>query len=145
MWTSIHMSSHIRWFPNLANVVTCMYLPLEAVLLCFCVLYCILCRGQWYRVFTSSPGSPEASKSSSGVAGTAKRCQAITMEASDNNWESRARWKDSLSSVSCCWQSFSSTVLSLFQSVTLLASSLDASPCMPVAVMYCCTFQGTIL
>ena len=69
----------------------------------------------------------------------------ITVETSEKNWESRARWKDGLSSVSCCWQSFSSTIFSLFQSVTLLACSLDARPCMPVVVMYYCTFQDTIL
>ena len=30
-----------------------------------------------------------------------------------------------------------------FQSVTLLACSLDASPCMPAVVLHYCTFQGT--
>ena len=33
----------------------------------------------------------------------------------------------------------------LLQSVTLLACSLDASPCMPAVVLYYCTFQGTVL
>ncbi|XP_073665617.1 receptor activity-modifying protein 3 isoform X1 [Tursiops truncatus] len=48
-------------------------------------------------------------------------------------------------SVSYCWRSFSSTIshlLSLLQSVTLLACSLDASPWMPAVVPHCCTFQG---
>ena len=43
----------------------------------------------------------------------------------------RREWNCSLPSISCCWQSFSSTiapVLSLVQSITLLACSLDASP-----------------
>ena len=46
------------------------------------------------------------------------------------------------------WQSFSSTVFhpnSFLLSVTLLASSLDASPCMPGVVLNYCTFQGTVL
>ena len=36
-------------------------------------------------------------------------------------------------------------LLALLQSVTLLACSLDASPWMPAVVLYCCTFQGTVL
>ena len=50
--------------------------------------------------------------------------------------------------VSYCWGSFSSTIShlpSLFWSVTLLACSLDASACMPVVVLYYCTFQGAVL
>ena len=38
-----------------------------------------------------------------------------------------------------------SHLLSLLQSVTLLACSLDASPCMPAVVLYYCIFQGTVL
>ena len=38
-----------------------------------------------------------------------------------------------------------SHLLSLLQSITLLACSLDASPCMPAVVLYYCTFQGTVL
>ena len=30
-------------------------------------------------------------------------------------------------------------------SVTLLACSLDASPCVPVVVLYYCTFHGTVV
>ena len=48
-------------------------------------------------------------------------------------------------SVSHCRRSFSSTVshlVSLLQSVTLLAYSLDASPCMPAVVLNYCTCQG---
>ena len=65
-------------------------------------------------------------------------------------WNSYANeWKDHPSHwgtthSSLFWWSFISTIsdlLSLLQSVTLLASSLDASPCMPTAVLYCCTFQ----
>ena len=55
-------------------------------------------------------------------------------------------WNCGLPSVSYCWWSFSSTsshLLSL-QSVTLLACSLNASPCEPAAVPYYCTFQGTM-
>ena len=33
----------------------------------------------------------------------------------------------------------------LLQSVTLLACSLDASPCMPAFLLYCCTIHGTVL
>ena len=58
----------------------------------------------------------------------------------------RCGWNCSLPSVSYCWWSFSSTsshLLSL-QSVTLLACSLNASPCVPAAVPYYCTFQGTM-
>ena len=43
---------------------------------------------------------------------------------------------------------FSSTIshlLPVLQSVTLPACSLDASPCMPTVVLYCCTLQGTAL
>ena len=43
--------------------------------------------------------------------------------------------------------SFSSTIshfLSVLQSVTFLACSLKASRCMPAAVLYYCTFQGTV-
>ena len=52
-------------------------------------------------------------------------------------------WNYSLPS----WQSFSSTIshfLSLLQSVTLLACSLSASPCVPATVLYYYTFQGAI-
>ena len=47
-------------------------------------------------------------------------------------------WNCSLPSVSWCWRSFSSTIshlLSLLTSVTLLACSLDISPCMPAVVL----------
>ena len=43
--------------------------------------------------------------------------------------------------------SFSSTIshfLSLLKSVTLLACSLDVNSCMPVIVLYYCTFQGSV-
>ena len=58
----------------------------------------------------------------------------------------RHEWNCSLPSLSYCWWSFSSAIshlLSLLQSVTLLASSLHASPCMTVVLHYC-TFQGPI-
>ena len=48
-------------------------------------------------------------------------------------------WNCSLPSVSWCWRSFSSTIshlLSVLQAVTSLACSLDASPCMPVVVLF---------
>ena len=35
--------------------------------------------------------------------------------------------------------------MSSVSSVTLLACSLDASPCMPAVVLFYCTFQGTVL
>ena len=44
--------------------------------------------------------------------------------------------------------SFRSTkfhLLSLLQSVTLLAWLLDARPCVPAVILYYCTFQGTVL
>ena len=49
--------------------------------------------------------------------------------------------------VSCCWWSFSSIshLLSILRSETLLTYSLNASPCIPAAVLNYCTFQGTIL
>ena len=53
----------------------------------------------------------------------------------------RREWNCSLPSISYCWWSFSSTIshlLSLLQSVTLLACSLDASPYMPAVVLYYC-------
>ena len=40
------------------------------------------------------------------------------------------------------FSSIISHLLSLLQSVTLLARSLDASSCMPAVVLYYCTFQG---
>ena len=52
----------------------------------------------------------------------------------------RHEWNCSLPSVSYCRWPFSSTIshlLSLLQSVTLLACSLDTSPCMPAVVLYC--------
>ena len=45
--------------------------------------------------------------------------------------------------LSCCWQSFSSTIshlLSILQSVTLLSCSIDTSPYMPVVILYYYTF-----
>ena len=36
-------------------------------------------------------------------------------------------------------------LLSHLQSITLLASSLEASPCMLAAILYYCIFQGTVL
>ena len=56
-------------------------------------------------------------------------------------------WYCSLPSISYCWQSFSSAIshfLSLLQSTILLACSLDASPFVPAAILYYCTFQGTV-
>ena len=50
-----------------------------------------------------------------------------------------------IAACNCSWQSFSSTIshfLSLLQSVSLLACSLNTSPCMPAVVLYYCTFQG---
>ena len=50
----------------------------------------------------------------------------------------------SLPSVSYCWRPFSSSIshiLSLLQSVTLLACSLLASPCMSAVVLYYWTYQ----
>ena len=50
--------------------------------------------------------------------------------------------------IAYCWRPFSSTIshpFSLLQLVTLLACSLNATPCMPAVVLYYCTFQGTIL
>ena len=41
--------------------------------------------------------------------------------------------------------SIPSHLLSLLQSVTLFACSLNVSPCMPAVVLYYCTFQGTVL
>ena len=37
-----------------------------------------------------------------------------------------------------------SPTLFLFRSVTLLACSLDATPCIPAVVLYYCIFQGTV-
>ena len=57
-------------------------------------------------------------------------------------------FKDASVLAASCWRSFSSTisyVLSLLQSVTLLACSLDASPCMLAIILQYCTFQGTLL
>ena len=56
----------------------------------------------------------------------------------------RHEWNCSLPSLSYCWWSFSSAIshlLSLLQWVTLLACSLDASPCVPAIVPYYCTFK----
>ena len=56
-------------------------------------------------------------------------------------------WNCSFPSISYSQWSFSSTIsnlLSLLQSVTLLACALDARPCIPAVVLYYCTFQGTI-
>ena len=57
-------------------------------------------------------------------------------------------WNCSLPSISYCWQFFSSTIshpLSLLWLITLLACSLDASPCMPALLLYYWTLQGTIV
>ena len=48
-------------------------------------------------------------------------------------------WNCSLCSISYCWPFFSSTIshlLSLLQSVTLLAHPLTTSPCMPAVLLY---------
>ena len=67
---------------------------------------------------------------------------------SQNLWHQHPfEWNCSFSSVSYFWWSFSSTIshlLSVLQSVTLLACSLSTSPCMPAVVLYYCTFQGTV-
>ena len=47
-----------------------------------------------------------------------------------------------------CWWLFNSKIfhlLSLLQPLTLLACSLDASPCMPAIVLYYWTFPGTVV
>ena len=51
----------------------------------------------------------------------------------------RSKWNCSLPSVSYCWWSFSSAISHLFslpQLVSLLACSLNISPCMPAIVMF---------
>ena len=56
----------------------------------------------------------------------------------------RREWNCSLSSISYCWQLFSSTIsylLSLFQPGTLLACSLNATPCRPVVVLQYYSFS----
>ena len=55
-------------------------------------------------------------------------------------------WNCGLPSASSCWRSFNSTIsvsrlLSLLQSVTLPACSLDASSCMPAVVLHYWTFK----
>ena len=60
----------------------------------------------------------------------------------------RREWYCSLPFISYCWRSFSFTVshlLSLLHSVTHLACSLDAIPCVPAVVLDYSTLQGTIL
>ena len=57
-------------------------------------------------------------------------------------------WNCNSPSASCCWRSFSSPtslLLSHPHSVTVLACSLAASPCMPSVVRYYCNSQGTLL
>ena len=57
-------------------------------------------------------------------------------------------WNCDSPSISCCWRPFNSTtslLLSHLHSITLLGSSLDASPSMPSVVWYYCTSQGTVL
>ena len=52
-----------------------------------------------------------------------------------------------LSFVFYCWWSFSSItyhLLSFLKSVTLLACSLDVMAFLPAAVLYYCSFQGTV-
>ena len=59
----------------------------------------------------------------------------------------RHEWNCSLPSLSYCWWSFSSAIshlLSLLQSVTLLACSLGASPCVPAVVLHYCTSQDSV-
>ena len=61
---------------------------------------------------------------------------------------SRHEWDCSFPSISFCWSSFRSTIshlVSLLQSVTLLACSLEASSWMLAVVLYYCTFQGSVL
>ena len=55
----------------------------------------------------------------------------------------RCEWNCRLPSISYYWWPFGSTIshlLSLPQSVTLLACSFDANPCIPAVVLYYCTF-----
>ena len=69
-------------------------------------------------------------------------------DATEHSIRVRHEWNCSLPSIPYCWCSFSATIsplLSLLQSVTLLASSLDASPYMPTVVLYYCTFWGIVL
>ena len=59
----------------------------------------------------------------------------------------RYKWNCNLPFASYCWQSFSSTVSqlpSLLQSVTLFACWLNASPYMPVVILYYCPFQDPV-
>ena len=56
----------------------------------------------------------------------------------------RHKWNCNLPSVSCCGGSFNSTIyhlLSLLQSVTLLACSLDTSFCIPAVVLITVLFK----
>ena len=59
----------------------------------------------------------------------------------------RCECNRSLPSISHCGYFFSSTISQLtclLPSVTLLASSLDASPCVPAVVLPYCIFQGIV-
>ena len=62
--------------------------------------------------------------------------------------EVRGEWNCSLPSTSNYWWSLSPTIfhlLSLLQLVAPFSCSLDASPCMPAAVLCNHTFQNTVL
>ena len=69
------------------------------------------------------------------------------MQQGTRTWDTNIRSEQNRCSPSIYnFRSFSSTVshfLSLLQSVTLLACSLNISPWMPAVILYCCTFQGT--
>ena len=65
-------------------------------------------------------------------------CRQILYQLSYQGSHVRCEWNCSLPSVSCCWRSFSSSISHLsrlLSSVTFLASSLDANPCMPAVVL----------
>ena len=112
MWMCIHMSNHISSCVLCTSSRACVLYEW----LCFCVLYCtLLCKEQWCSIFISSTGCLEAKhKSSSDVAGTAKKHQAMLMETKVKIIE-RVEWDKKMVDVTHSFNLNSSTIGTVLQ------------------------------
>ena len=133
----------------------CVHLQVVVLL---CTLLTVLYRVQWYRISISSPKCPETSLKAAvrwlaqyyldSLGCFFKRVDRIETIKEPEPVPSTS----GVSEIAACPlrpitdnpSALLSPTSSHLQSVTLPACSLDASPCMPVAVLYYHTFQSTI-
>ena len=126
--TRVCMSSHVSYFTSGIHCHVCASSTSGCAFVNVTVQDCMQCSS----IFISSSGCPEA------------KGETELNPARNHNLchQCQARVKSQLALNLLLQRTLSSTIshlLSLLQAVTLLACSLDPSPCMPAVVLYNCT------